>query len=85
MRVNRYTKYHAEGDVFQQALDQGLQAERAVMYVDRPLCDACGRYGGVGSLLRQTGIEAVEVVAPDGRFLITAEQPSAPVRIGDAP
>lgn len=85
MRVNRYTKFHAEGDVFQQALTKELHADQAVLYVDRPLCDACGRYGGIGSLLRQTGIRAVEIVAPDGRFRITADKPSVPVRIGEAP
>jgi hypothetical protein len=85
MRVNAQTRTHAEAQAFQQALNDGLKADRATMYVDRPLCDACGRYGGIGSMLRATGIKAVEIVAPDGRFLITADRPSIPVRIGDAP
>ncbi|AEV86836.1 SON protein [Actinoplanes sp. SE50] len=76
--VNAYTRDHAEGDVFQQAKNAKITADRAVMYVDRPLCDGCGAYGGVGSLLRGTGIKEVVVVAPNGRFLITAARPSTP-------
>lgn len=85
MPLNAQTRRHAEAEVFQQALNKGLQAEKVITYVDWKLCDACGPNGGIGSMLRATGISAVEVVVPDGRFLISANRPSVPVRIGDLP
>lgn len=35
-------------------------------------------------MLRTTGMRTVEVTAPDGRFLISADRPSRPIRMGDA-
>jgi hypothetical protein len=81
IRVNAQTKTHAEADVFQQAKNAGITADTATLFVDRDLCDSCGDYGGVGSLLRGTGIKQVVVVSPSGRFLITADRPSVPVPI----
>jgi hypothetical protein len=83
--TNAYTRTHAEAQSFQSALNAGARADRVTMYVDRPMCDACGIKGGVGSLLRGTGIKEVEVVAPNGRFLITAERPSVPIPIEGPP
>ena len=85
MRVNAQTATHAEAASFQQALNAGARADRVTLYVDRPLCDACGANGGIGSMLRATGIKEVEVVAPNGRFLITADRPSVPIPIEGGP
>jgi hypothetical protein len=43
------------------------------------------REGGIGSLLRGTGIKQLIVVAPDGRFVITADRPSTPQAIDGPP
>jgi hypothetical protein len=85
MKVNAQTATHAEAHSFQQARNAGATADRATMYVDRSLCDACGKNGGIGSLLRGTGIKEVEIVAPNGRFLIRATRPSTPIPIGTLP
>src|SRR4029079_13229216 len=77
--LNAGTRGQAEGDVFQQAYDAGQSADEATLYVDRPLCPYCGDKGGVGSLMRATGIKKLRVVAPDGEFTIDATvRPSAP-------
>lgn len=81
-RVNAQTSRHAEGDVFQQAVDAGVTDSPATLYVDRPLCRSCGAKGEVGSLLRGSGIDEVTVVTPEGAFRITADQPSRPIPLG---
>ncbi|MFC0112701.1 golvesin C-terminal-like domain-containing protein [Kibdelosporangium aridum] len=81
IKVNAQTKTHAEADVFQQAKNAKVSADRATLHVDRDLCDACGIKGGVGSLMRGVGISRLTVNSPSGRFEITASRPSVPRRI----
>jgi deoxycytidylate deaminase len=83
--VNAGTRTHAEADAFQQAKDHGVKADTAYWYVDHELCAFCGDSGGLGSLLRGTGIRQVIVVDPTGRYLITAARPSTPQPIDGPP
>jgi MafB19-like deaminase len=83
IKVNATTRDHAEADVFQQALDEGVTAPTAQLYVDRGLCDSCGVKGGLGTLMRATGVKYLVVYTPDGRaYRITAQRPSVPIPIG---
>ncbi|MBM7774763.1 RHS repeat-associated protein [Actinokineospora baliensis] len=82
MKVNAQTRTHAEGHAFQQAKNAGATGERATLYVDRDLCRSCGRYGGLGSLMRATGVSELVVHSPAGRFLVTASRPSVPRPLG---
>jgi hypothetical protein len=78
LRVNAQTKTHAEAMAFQQAKTAAVSSKQAVWYVDHSLCAACGVNGGLGSLMRQTGVNELFVHSPDGWFLIRAQQPSVP-------
>jgi RHS repeat-associated protein len=74
--LNAITRTHAEGDVFQQAADAGLLNQaKAVLHVDRDLCDSCGLYGGLGSLIRAIGLKELIVYTPSGRFIATGARP----------
>jgi hypothetical protein len=83
--LNAQTPDHAEAHVFQQAKNAGARSDFATIYVDRDFCRSCGRSGGVGSLMRGTGVKELEAHTPDGRFRITAERPSSPQRLPDRP
>jgi MafB19-like deaminase len=68
MRVNPVSRFHAEADVFQQALNAGMTGEAtATLYVDYPggLCLACAGNDGVDTLARQLGLREVQVVGPN--------------------
>jgi hypothetical protein len=65
-QVNAISRTHAEADAFQQAKDAGVYGGNGTLYVDRPLCDACGIYGGVRSMMRQLGLDSLRVVTPAG-------------------
>jgi len=79
--LNNATATHAEGEVFQRLFDKGWTPKEGFLWVDRPLCPYCGDYGGIGSLLRATGMTRVVVATPDGTFMITAARPSTPIPI----
>jgi hypothetical protein len=66
--VNAQSATHAEGGAFQQAA-RSLPASRetrAVLYVDRELCRACGDFGAVTSMAKQLGILHLDVYTPSG-------------------
>jgi hypothetical protein len=42
----------------------------ASLFVDRPLCAACGTNGGVASMARQLGFSSVRVYTPNGLQVI---------------
>ena len=79
--LNAQTRTHGEGEVFQRFFDTGWEAEEGVLWVDNGFCGSCGRSGGVGSLLRATGMKRVLAITPDGTFMITAARPSTPIPI----
>lgn len=83
IKVNAQTRTHAEGDVFQQAKDAGITARTGTLHVDRGFCRSCGATGGVGSLMRGIGMEELIAHTPSGRYRITADWPSVPVRLED--
>jgi hypothetical protein len=66
LRVNAISEGHAEADVFQQALNSGVKGQEGTLYVDRPLCKACGQNGAVKSMARQIGLTHLTVVTPQG-------------------
>ncbi|EGX6618227.1 hypothetical protein JE592_004432 [Salmonella enterica] len=70
LKVNAITRTHAEADVFQQASNSGIKGGKATLYVDRDLCPACGRNGGVRGMARQLGLEEVTVITPSGTQII---------------
>ena len=72
--LNAVTRTHAEGEVFQRFFNKGFGGETGVLFVNRGFCASCGKNGGVGSLLRATGLDRVTAVTPDGTFLINATQ-----------
>ncbi|AJQ86590.1 DUF6531 domain-containing protein [Xanthomonas oryzae] len=66
--INNITKFHAEGNAAQQAIDAGMVGKHRIaeMWVDRDLCHACGPSNGVGSLARALGLDAIIVHTPSG-------------------
>jgi hypothetical protein len=66
LKANAISKTHAEGDVFQQAYNKGINADNATLYVDRDFCRACGINGGVKSMAKQLGISELHVYTPSG-------------------
>lgn len=66
LSINAISATHAETDVFQQAAKAGISGGEATLYVDRKLCKACGKYGGLRSLARQLGLTKLTVIAPNG-------------------
>ncbi len=62
--VNPISRTHAEVDAFQQAAAAGVSGTSGTLYVDRPLCMACGQNGAVRSVARQIGITDLTVVTP---------------------
>jgi RHS repeat-associated protein len=70
LRVNAITRTHAEADAFQQAANAGISGGRGILYVDRALCPACGPNGGVRGMMRQLGLEELEVITPQGSQVI---------------
>ncbi|HEX6623913.1 MAG TPA: RHS repeat-associated core domain-containing protein [Pyrinomonadaceae bacterium] len=66
MRVNNISRTHAELDAFQQAYNSGVRGGTGTLYVDAPLCGACGRSGAVRSLARQLGLQRLVIVTPGG-------------------
>ncbi|MBD2392181.1 deaminase [Aphanizomenon flos-aquae NRERC-008] len=75
LKVNYYSKTHAEADVFQQVKDAGITGKKARLVVDRDLCDACGLRGGVNSMAYQLGIEELEIITPSGTKIIEVTPP----------
>jgi len=74
--LNSQTRTHAEGEVFQRFFNKGRSSDFGVLFVDRGFCASCGTKGGVGSLLRATGLKRVLAITPDGAFWINATRPS---------
>jgi RHS repeat-associated protein len=66
LSVNAISEGHAEADVFQQALNSGVKGQEGTLYVDRPLCKACGQNGAVKSMARQVGLTHLTVITPQG-------------------
>lgn len=76
LKVNPITKTHAEADVFQQAVDEGIRGGKARLIVDRDLCAACGLRGGVNSMAWQLDIKELEIITPTERKTITVKHPN---------
>ena len=74
--LNAQTRTHAEGEVFQRFFNKGRSSDFGVLFVNRGFCASCGTRGGVGSLLRATGLNRVLAITPDGAFWIDATRPS---------
>jgi len=70
LKVNAITKTHAEADVFQQAAEAAVSGGKGTLFVDRALCPACGRNGGVRGMMRQLGLDELKVVTPQGTQVI---------------
>ncbi|WP_313254434.1 RHS repeat-associated core domain-containing protein [Stenotrophomonas sp.] len=72
--INNITKFHAEGNAAQQAVDAGMvgKARVAEMWVDRDLCHACGPSNGVGSLAKALGLDEILVHSPSGSRVFKA-------------
>jgi RHS repeat-associated protein len=70
LNVNAISRTHAEADAFQQAANAGVRGGRGTLFVDRDLCTACGTNGGVRGLVRQLGLEELEVITPHGTQII---------------
>lgn len=77
VRVNSNTKLHAEADVTQQAVNEGMAgtASEAHMWIDRPPCESCGvppyppdGKAGLRSLARNLKVEKlwVHYLTPNG-------------------
>ncbi|WP_175918004.1 RHS repeat-associated core domain-containing protein [Burkholderia pyrrocinia] len=66
--INNITKYHAEGNSAQQAIDKGMAGKFKIaeMWVDRDLCYSCGQSNGVGSLAKALGLDEIIVHTPSG-------------------
>jgi hypothetical protein len=67
------TAHHAEGHVFYQAFagngKQRMSGGRATLFVDQEFCGACGKLGGVKSLMRALGVNELQTyrqVGPNG-------------------
>jgi RHS repeat-associated protein len=73
LRPNAITRQHAEADAFNQAAWSGTTAEKATLTVDRDLCGACGRSGGVKSMAKALGIKELTVVTPAGTEVIVID------------
>jgi deoxycytidylate deaminase len=73
LRPNAITRQHAEADAFNQAAWSGVTAERATLTVDRALCGACGRSGGVKSMAKALGIKELTIVTPVGKEVIVID------------
>jgi hypothetical protein len=67
LKVNAQTKTHAEADAIQQAINSGKKgtSKEAEMWIDREVCDACGKYNGIGSLARELEVEKIIVHTPN--------------------
>lgn len=70
LTLNPISRTHAEADAFQQAFDAGCRGGQARLIVDRDLCRACGKNGGVREMARQLDLEEIEIVSPSGRQII---------------
>jgi len=55
---------HAEGDALRQAFNKGISAERAVIYVDRELCQFCRRVDGLPAAMQDLGLQELIVHDP---------------------
>lgn len=64
MPINAISAQHAEADAFQQAINAGVNAEEGTLYVDRPLCQSCGKFGGVNGIACALGLDKLNVVTP---------------------
>jgi MafB19-like deaminase len=66
--INNITKFHAEGNAVQNAIDAGAKGmgKEAEMWVDRALCGACGQSNGIGSLAKGLGVDQITVHSPTG-------------------
>jgi len=71
MPVNAISASHAEADAFQQAINAGATGGEATLTVDRPLCLACGQNGGIRSMMRNAGVNRLNVVTPEGTQVFT--------------
>jgi hypothetical protein len=57
---------HAEGDVFGQAAQAGINGGDADLYVDQVPCDFCR--GGMAGLARSVGLDSLRVWTPEGLY-----------------
>lgn len=70
LNTNSISRTHAEADALQQAFDAGLRGGKGRLIVDRELCRACGKNGGVKGMARQLDLEEIEIISPSGRQVI---------------
>jgi RHS repeat-associated protein len=64
--VNPITEWHAEADAMNQPYQAGIRGGHGVLTVDRELCPACGKYGGVLGMANQLELESLTVLTPSG-------------------
>jgi hypothetical protein len=62
LKVHPIPASHAEADAFNQAARKGIKGGSATLYVDRPLCHACGVRGAILSQARQLGLKRLKIV-----------------------
>jgi hypothetical protein len=78
--TNWATKYHAEGDVFwhlyKYRKKNKILGGKAVMAVDRPLCNYCKPSGsdGVRQMMAEVGLEELEVISPSGTEILKVDK-----------
>ena len=74
--VNPISETHAEIDALNQAFEAGIKADEAVLYVDNPMCGACGTNGAVRRVAEQLGLRKLTVRTPAGttEYIIESNQ-----------
>ncbi len=70
LRVNPISLTHAEADALQQTFDAGHRGGKARLIVDRDLCRACGKNGGVKGMAQRLDLDELEVISPSSREVI---------------
>lgn len=64
--IARSSVHHAEGDVFNQVLKDGVINKYARLFVDKELCKNCKSIAGVIDFARQVGIERLDIITQNG-------------------
>lgn len=76
LRANAQTKTHAEAECVQKAINGGMvgTSTTAEMWIDRPPCDACGKYNGLGSLARELGVTKLTIHYLQNGAIVTEDR-----------
>lgn len=70
--VNIISSTHAEVGVLAQLQKTNIDVtgQKLLLYVDRTPCKACGQNGGIRTMVRQLGLDELEVIGPEGSIII---------------